>query len=146
MRFIILSVLLCLLSCARDSRPISLEFRIAVKEPSDGLEQMVLSGWGHQDTFYVRPTVELTRAEVIAAEVTMVDDHPAIAVEFSAEGAAIMSRLTEENVNNHLAMILDGTLVSAPVIRAMIDGRRAIINGDFTYEHAEELAARLEAQ
>jgi len=145
MRFAMISVsmLSVLLSCAKDVRPISMEFRIAVKEPADGLEQMIMSGWGHQDTFYVRPTIELTRAEVIAAEVTMMDDHPAIALAFSEHGASIMSRVTEENVNRHLAIILDGSLVSAPAIRAKIEGGRAIINGDFTHEQAKELAARI---
>ena len=139
----VLALFVFVVACQQDRRPLPVEFRIAERTPGDSLVQMVLSGWGNEDTFFVHQNTELSGDAITSAEVTHMNEHPAIAVEFSAEGAEILARLTGSNVDRHLAMIIDGVLVSAPLIRAKIDGGRAIINGDFTSENASEIADRL---
>ena len=51
--------------------------------------------------------------------------------------------LTAKNIGKKCAMVLNGKLLSAPVIRDTIPGGRAIINGIFTKSEAEDIAKGL---
>ncbi|NLI83355.1 MAG: protein translocase subunit SecD [Deltaproteobacteria bacterium] len=72
-------------------------------------------------------------------------NQPYVALEFDATGARTFERLTGENVNKQLAIVLDGTVYSAPNIREKIGGGRASITGSFTMEEARDLAIVLRA-
>jgi SecD/SecF fusion protein len=76
-------------------------------------------------------------ASVIPDQIT---GRPEISFTLNSEGAAIFSEITQQNVGNRLAIILDGELQSAPVIRTEIMGGSGVIQGDFTVEQAYELA------
>ena len=86
---------------------------------------------------------ELTRAEVQA------DPNSAgnwqVSIEFTATGTRVFGEVTEQNVARRLAIILDGTLYSAPRINERIPGGRAVITGQFTVEEARDLAIVLRA-
>lgn len=68
-----------------------------------------------------------------------------VALEFSGEGARIFEKVTGENVGKQLAIVLDNTVYSAPVIKDRIGGGRAVIEGSFTLEEAKDLAIVLRA-
>lgn len=70
---------------------------------------------------------------------------PNVAFEFNPEGGRIFARLTGENVNKQLAIVLDGVVHSAPNIKSRISGGRGIIEGNFTIEEAKNLAIVLKA-
>lgn len=72
-------------------------------------------------------------------------NRPYISLKFTSWGAKEFERITGENVGKRLAIILDGTVYSAPVIRERISGGRAMIEGDFTLEEARDLAVVLRA-
>lgn len=61
------------------------------------------------------------------------------------ESAEIFRRITQANVGRQLAIVVDGVLLSAPVIRAEIPGGSAVISGDFSRVEAVQLAALLES-
>jgi preprotein translocase subunit SecD len=63
---------------------------------------------------------------------------------WSSEGAEIFAGLTEENIDELLAIILDGSVYSAPQIRARIS-RAGVITGRFSSEDAADLAVILRA-
>jgi preprotein translocase subunit SecD len=63
---------------------------------------------------------------------------------WSAEGGQIFGELTEKNIGNPLAIILDGQVYSAPVIRDRIS-RQGQISGRFSSEEARDLAVVLRA-
>lgn len=67
-----------------------------------------------------------------------------VSLRFSIEGSALFAKLTEENVNKRFAIMLDGLVVSAPVIREAITGGNASITGSFTEAQARNLASVLE--
>jgi preprotein translocase subunit SecD len=69
---------------------------------------------------------------------------PQIAFELTAEGAALFAQITAANVGRQLAIVLDGQLQSAPVIRETITAGRAVISGNFTDQQAKELVSLLE--
>ena len=54
-------------------------------------------------------------------------------------------RITEDNVGNPFAIVLDGKVLSAPVIREPITGGAGQISGNFTVQQASDLAALLRA-
>jgi preprotein translocase subunit SecD len=66
-----------------------------------------------------------------------------VGIEFNDRGAEIFKQVTEQNVGRQLAIILDGTVYSAPVIRERIPGGRASITGSFTADQARDLAVVL---
>ena len=72
-------------------------------------------------------------------------NEPYVAISFNREGARIFERVTSENVGSRLAILLDGRVSSAPVIREAISGGKAIIEGRFTLEEATDLAIILRA-
>jgi preprotein translocase subunit SecD len=72
-------------------------------------------------------------------------NEPYVSLTFDSRGARIFERITEQNVGNRLAIILDGNVYSAPVIRERIGGGRAQISGAFTYDEATDLAIVLRA-
>jgi protein-export membrane protein SecD len=70
---------------------------------------------------------------------------PDVALRFNTRGARIFSRLTGENIGKRLAIVLDGKLYSAPIIKVKIQDGNAIIEGSFTIEEASTLASILRA-
>jgi len=65
-----------------------------------------------------------------------------ISFELTPEGAAIFGPYTGANVGQPMAIVLDGTVLSAPVINAQLtDG--GIIEGNFTEQEAQQLALQL---
>jgi preprotein translocase subunit SecD len=72
-------------------------------------------------------------------------NEPYVAVTFDAKGAREFERITEENVKKRMAIVLDNTIYSAPVIQERIGGGRAQITGTFTTQEANDLAIVLRA-
>jgi len=68
-----------------------------------------------------------------------------VSLSFDPRGTKIFDRITAENVKRRLAIVLDGTIYSAPVIQERISGGEAQITGDFTPEQASDLAIVLRA-
>jgi SecD/SecF fusion protein len=69
---------------------------------------------------------------------------PEISFTLNAEGGKKFADLTRANVGNRLAIILDGELYSAPVIRSAIETGSGSISGQFDTKEAFELANVLE--
>jgi preprotein translocase subunit SecD len=72
-------------------------------------------------------------------------NEPYVSLTFDSNGARIFERITAQNVGRRLAIVLDGNVHSAPVIRERIGGGRASISGGFAYEEATDLAIVLRA-
>lgn len=70
---------------------------------------------------------------------------PGVGMSFTKRGAAIFERVTEQNTGRNMAIVLDGQVHSAPVIKEKISQGRASINGSFTVEEASDLALILRA-
>lgn len=60
------------------------------------------------------------------------------------QGSATWSRLTQENLQRQIAILLDGAVISAPVVQGVTPvGSATSITGDFTTDEATSLAANL---
>jgi preprotein translocase subunit SecD len=64
---------------------------------------------------------------------------------FNSVGARRFADVTRANVNHRFAIVLDGKVISAPVIREPITGGRGQISGSFTAASANDLAVLLRA-
>ncbi len=103
---------------------------------------------GKEDTrFLLKKEAGITGAYLTNAQVKIGGQYnlPYVALSFNSEGAKIFSKLTEQNVERRLAIVLDNVVQSAPVIRTRIPDGRAIIEGNFSMEEAKNLAIVLRA-
>jgi preprotein translocase subunit SecD len=82
----------------------------------------------------------LSRAQV---EFEPNTQRPLITLEFNKEGGQLFSEITREHRGEVLAIVLDGAILSAPVIQEEIRDGRAQISGAFTPEDARNLARNL---
>jgi preprotein translocase subunit SecD len=72
-------------------------------------------------------------------------NEPQVSITFDGAGAVQFERVTSENVRKRLAIVLDRSVYSAPVIQERIAGGRAQISGAFTMDEANDLAIVLRA-
>ena len=72
-------------------------------------------------------------------------NEPVVTFRFDTLGAKRFGDVTRTNVNRRFAIILDGTVISAPVIREPILGGSGQISGNFTFQTAQDLALLLRA-
>jgi preprotein translocase subunit SecD len=72
-------------------------------------------------------------------------NEPYVSLTFNAAGAKLFEDITAANVKKRLAIILDGSVYSAPVIQERIAGGNAQITGRFSLDEAKDLAIVLRA-
>ncbi|HEX9874305.1 MAG TPA: preprotein translocase subunit SecD, partial [Deferrimonas sp.] len=70
---------------------------------------------------------------------------PYVAMDFNAVGAKRFDQITAANVGKRMAIVLDDTVYSAPVIRERISGGSAQVSGSFSEQEATDLAIVLRA-
>jgi len=97
--------------------------------------------------FLVQKRAALTGAYLTDAVVQIDSQYnePYVSITFDKKGARLFERVTAENVNKRLAIVLDNNVYSAPVIQEKIAGGQARITGSFTAEEARDLAIVLRA-
>ncbi|MFA5271586.1 MAG: protein translocase subunit SecD, partial [Candidatus Omnitrophota bacterium] len=66
-----------------------------------------------------------------------------VRLQFTSEGAGKFAKVTEDNVNKQLAILLDGKIMSAPSIREPILSGQAEISGDFSLDEARSIVSVL---
>jgi preprotein translocase subunit SecD len=72
-------------------------------------------------------------------------NEPYVSIDFNAVGAKRFDQVTAANVGRRMAIVLDDTVYSAPVIRERISGGSAQISGSFNEQEATDLAIVLRA-
>ncbi len=96
--------------------------------------------------FLVKKRVMLTGDVLSDARVSIGQfNDPYVSIEFDGKGGREFERITGENVKKRMAVVLDNTIYSAPVIQERISGGRAQITGTFTTQEASDLAIVLRA-
>ncbi len=68
---------------------------------------------------------------------------PIITFKLNSEGAKIFGKFSGESVGKRMAVVLDGVVYSAPVIRERIGGGSGQISGGFTVNEAHDVAIAL---
>ncbi|WP_305862300.1 protein translocase subunit SecD [Helicobacter cholecystus] len=71
------------------------------------------------------------------------NSQPVVAFNLDSKGAKIFGDFSGANIGKRMAIVLDGKVYSAPVIRERIGGGSGQISGNFTSEEASDLAIAL---
>lgn len=96
--------------------------------------------------YYCLRKVEIGGEHITKAEARADDDRTGyFTVDFTLDsrGSDLFERVTRLNVNRQLAIVLDGEVVSAPVIQSRVPGGRGSISGGFSVQEAHDLAVIL---
>ena len=120
-----------------------MEIRLARDEPEAGFFLAYISGT--REKVYVRTVVELTEKDIKAAKVVRTHRGAAVGVKLTWSAARRLASLTDQHTGYRLAIIVDGRVVSAPLIKGKT-GRLMIIAGSFTQDEAKALAAALDGR
>ncbi len=88
---------------------------------------------------------ELTGRYLQKATLTFNDTtrEPQVSLQFDDTGTKLFAKITKENIGKTVAIYLDGSPVSVPVVREEIPNGQAVISGSFTPAEAKLLVGRL---
>lgn len=111
--------------------------------------QLVFAELGEEETEQgqgIFPT-DLTGADLESADVVFdqTSGKPTVGIQFTTDGGVKFADLTQKNVGKPLPILLDNSVISAPVVQDAITGGSAQISGEFTLEQAKQLAIQLNA-
>ena len=68
-----------------------------------------------------------------------------VSMSMNDEGSKTWARMTKDNINKSIAIVLDGYVYSAPTVNVEITGGSSQITGNFTVEEAKDLANTLKS-
>lgn len=120
-----------------------LEFRIQSSEPQKitvGKDGTAEASIGENFVPTELTGKYLSRASL---EFNQTTGEPVVSLQFNSEGTKLFAALTKENLGKVVAIYLDGSPISAPVVREAITGGVAQISGNFSPQEARELVGRL---
>src|SRR5213078_2175581 len=115
------------------------EYRIEVyKHPGEGNEKPT------EERLLVKKKADLGGDRVSASNAYYGNEGWTVQLKFDSEGAKKFGQITEQYKGHRFAIVLDGIIQSAPVIRDAIYGGDAVITGRFAEKEARGLASVLE--
>jgi preprotein translocase subunit SecD len=100
---------------------------------------------GQPVTYVIQRRAMVTGDTLVDSQPTYEQGRPVVSFRFDNVGARKFAQATQQNVGKPFAIVLDGRIISAPVIREPILGGSGIISGGFTPEDAKDLAVLLRA-
>ena len=126
-----------------DPSDIGLELFPEFTAPEDDLADwaVLLPGRG-EPVGYVLGPAELT-GEAVAEAAATFNNEWVVNVDLTDEGAVGFDEIAARHFGQQVAIVLDGVVESAPVIRATEFGGTAVISGTFDEEGARDLAVAL---
>lgn len=114
------------------------EVILAEDKPAPGLREAKVSGANR--SVYLHEGVIVDNGDIAAARVVQGDapSKYAVDVKFKASGTEKMRTATGNHIGKPVAILLDGQVVMAPVVRSPI-GASAVVTGNFTKAQAERI-------
>lgn len=95
-------------------------------------------------------TTELTGKDLVNSDVTYQNGSsgaststPVVSLTFNNAGKEKFAKLTKDNLNKQIAIVLDNRIVSAPTVQAEITDGKAVITGQKDIKEAKKLSDRL---
>ena len=112
---------------------------------SEVLSSDELDPYGNPQRYVVKKRIMVSGETLTNAAATFQDGQPVVSFQFDSVGAKRFADATRQNVGRLFAIVLDGKVVSAPVIRDAILSGSGIISGSFTVQEVQDLALLLRA-
>jgi preprotein translocase subunit SecD len=141
-RVLLLTLVLILAGCGSGKQEVPdvrIEFRLVEAEPAEGLVELNLSAT--EKTFYAHAEVLISNADIDSACITTGNGRYAVEIIMTGTGLEKWVSVTEEHVGKQIGMIVDGQLISAPVVRAPIRVGKAVISGDLSEDECTRIVA-----
>ena len=109
--------------------------------------RVVTSGQKFFTLYPVKSSPELTGGVITRAQATLdpSTNLPIVRMEMNSDGAREWARITGANVNKRIAIVLDNSVFSAPVVRNKITGGSSMIEGMDNLDEARLLEIVLKA-
>lgn len=109
---------------------------------------------GYYDSSFTYPgtwlPTDLTGKDLISSDVTYDNGNqnvgqskPVVSITFNDAGKQKFAKLTKDNLNKQIAIVLDNRIVSAPKVQSEITDGKAIITGSTDIKEAKKLSDRL---
>ncbi|MBR9841343.1 MAG: protein translocase subunit SecD [Rhodobacteraceae bacterium] len=99
-----------------------------------------------EETYRLDPRAVVTGADLVDSQPSFDQNgRPAVTFRFDSAGARTFGDFTAAHIGEPFAIVLDGKVLSAPVIQSHIAGGSGIITGNFSVEQATELSTLLRA-
>lgn len=138
----ILWVALWLVACS-SHQPLAakarIEFRPGTYTKQVGWTEMVVKE--SQQTIYLSEATIISTQDIASAEATFTEQGmPVVGVTLTAAGKEKFAQATERYLNQPIGVVVNGELLSAPVIREKITGGLAMISGIATAQEAKAIA------
>ena len=95
--------------------------------------------------YHLESDAGLTGGVIEEAQATLYNGQPIVTLSMNSEGAKTWSRLTGANVGRRLAILLDGKVHMAPVIRTKISDGQTQVEGFANMNEAKDIAIVLRA-
>ena len=89
--------------------------------------------------------VRVSGESLMSAQPGFQDNQPVVTFRFDNQGGRKFAETTTDNVGRRLAIVLDGEVISAPVINSPIVGGSGIITGNFSVQEVNDLSLLLRA-
>ncbi len=124
-----------------------LDFRLVADpgDPPNEVETLPMQKGG--GTIQVQKRIMVDGEDLVDAQQSFDQQtgEPDVTFRFNLRGGQKFGQVTSENVGRPFAIVLDGKVISAPVIRSPITGGTGQITGNFTLDEASSLAILLRA-
>lgn len=120
-----------------------MEIRLAESGFTPGLREAVVSG--SNERIYLYPTTLATWSDVTLARVVNDGNSYGVAVTFNSAAAGRMASATAAHLGKPIAIILDGRIIAAPIVRAPVSGS-AMLTGITAAVARELIDANLACQ
>jgi preprotein translocase subunit SecD len=140
-QILVLAMVTALSGCATmhsQTTPVTLEFRPGSQSPGAGLIEMPVAG--SDQPIYISEDVALSNADVASSRVGSGPSGPHIEIVFTKAGAERFATVTANNIRKPLGILVDGQLISAPIVMEKISGGGVWISGAFSQEEAQRIA------
>lgn len=134
---------LALPALAQDSPKTRVELRRAEAAPAEGLVEAVVAGTSQK--VYLHKAAALTGADIASAKTAGGATDPAVELTFTEAGAKKAAKLSEDHAGRPVALVVDGKVLAAPVIRAKL-GASVRLTGGFTAAEAAKLVKAIESR
>jgi hypothetical protein len=124
---------------------IRFEVRLAEDKPATGLREVRVSDSGR--SIYLHDEVIVTNGDIAMARVApgVRPSEYIVAIDFNSSGTEKMRSATANHIGQPIAILLDGQVVMAPVLRTLISAS-ARITGNFTRTQAERIVKGIQIQ
>jgi preprotein translocase subunit SecD len=118
---------------------VQFEVRLVERDPAAGLKAANLEGGG---TVYLHDEVVVTNSDIAQAKAI---PRPGgsdfmVSITFTPAGARKMHETTERNIGKRMAILIDGVIVTAPVVNSVFS-ESAVVEGHLTKQEAERIVA-----